>query len=382
ASPNGTGRYYDGRNLAASGPVVVVTLNYRLGALGFLAHPALATADGYMGNYGLLDQLEALRWIQRNIKSFGGDPDRVMVFGQSAGAIDLSALLVSPLSKGLFSRAAMQSGVCTIVSADSAEHTARQVQSLVGAGDASDVAAALRAVPAEILVRLPGASVASNNSLGLEFGPVLDRHLLPASPLAAIRRGTHMHMPILMGTTSEEYVPDWLVELVAGAQVRTEHEYILATERLWGAGAASVRRVYSAARYASAQDALAEALSDALMCAPTRRFARALAEAQCEPVWCYVFDRPGASGRAGHGDDIPFIFQSCAVPDDGQDLAMQMAKYWTTFAATGNPNHNAAPAWPQYSALRDRVLLIAREIGVAERFRSRMLDLWDAADAG
>ena len=195
---------YDGAELAAQGDVVVVTLQYRLGAFGWLADDALATPSATpAGNYGLLDQIAALQWVQRNIAGFGGDPKRVLVFGESAGAVDTCLLVASPLAKGLFDRALMRERRVRRERRRDAQHAAAAAfAAAAGCTDAAQAASCLRALPLDTVMHtLPG--TIDLTSLGRpRYGPYVDGRVLPDDPLDRIRRGDANHVPVVVGSNA------------------------------------------------------------------------------------------------------------------------------------------------------------------------------------
>jgi para-nitrobenzyl esterase len=215
--PGLTGNLYDGRTLAETQKVVVVTYNYRLAALGFLAHPALSaeSPNGASGNYGLLDGISALKWVQRNARAFGGDPSRVMLFGESAGAISTCSLLASPLAHGLFSSALMESGWCAAAPLTRRYTRGQHIAQAVGCAAVPDVAACLRAVSVDSIVQADGSPFGLVTDLingpidlsiyhDLHFGPTVDGYVLPDAPLSLIAQGKHNHVPVVMGSNSQE----------------------------------------------------------------------------------------------------------------------------------------------------------------------------------
>lgn len=204
---------YDGRFLAQREGVVVVTLNYRLGALGFLAHEALSaeSSDGGSGNYGLMDQIAALEWVRDNVAGFGGDPTRVMLFGESASGVDALALLASPLAEGLFRAVLVQSGGARGLPLDEAEAEGAERVAETSCGDAEDVLACLRDLDGSTIVEtMPGVVGIGELELGAGsrvFGPVVDGRVLEQPPLQAVEAGAHHAVPFVVGTNLDE-APD------------------------------------------------------------------------------------------------------------------------------------------------------------------------------
>jgi para-nitrobenzyl esterase len=365
---SGTGSFagYDGSSLAAAGPAVVVTINYRLGPLGFLPLPALAAEDpnGSTGNYGLLDQQAALQWVKQNIAAFGGDPTHVTLWGQSAGAWSTLMHLASPLGRGLFASAVSESGGVGLRDLATSE-------SLVGApyvaqlGCADDAGAAdggaalvacLRAVP-ESSVLWPAPSDDS-------WGPVIDGYVITEPLMTTFNAGKQAHVPLILGTTSLEYGSAGLPVVPPGppvASVTTLAEYENAVTLLFGeSNATSILAMYPTSSYASPQAAYIAVLDDWGMFCPMRRVARAFVASQSEPVWRYLFshvDSNGVQASTGpvHASDLPFWFATFPAFDFTPDsteasLSSSMGGYLTRFAATGNPNGDGATKWPTYAS--------------------------------
>jgi para-nitrobenzyl esterase len=359
---------YDGAALAARTSAVVVTLDYRLGALGFLAHQSLnaESARGVSGNYGILDQIAALRWVQANIAGFGGSPQRVLLFGESAGGVDTLIHVVSPLSKGLFAAAAVESGGVEKTTLAQGITATQPVVDGVGCTDASDVAACLRSKPAEQMVGAVATSVGPLDKTGLHYKPVIDGYVLEDSSLNVIAGGRHNHVPVILGTNADEtsrMVPT----------VSTDAEYQAAVTSLYGPtlGAMALTH-YPASAYSSPRQALIALTTDVLWTCPIRRVARALASGQSEPVYRYHFGwaAPGAAGAlvgATHGLELAFVFGSFGAVGNGggtaftptaADLSLSetVQDYWGRLAAHGDPNGGSAPLWPRYDAATDPYL--------------------------
>jgi para-nitrobenzyl esterase len=337
---------YDGEKLAAATGAVVVTLEYRIGALGFFAHAALnaESEHGVSGNYGLLDQIAALAWVRDNAAAFGGAPDHVMVFGESAGGVDAMALLVSPLAEGLFAAVGIESGgVYTTTLADGIAAT-KPVVDGVGCGDAADVAACLRGKSAAQLAAVPAAI--GPLETGMHFKPVIDGHVLPEGSLARVERGAHNHVPVILGTNADEtsrMVP----------AVTTDAQYHAAVRALYPAAAAdALLALYPSSSYASPRAALVRLTTDTTWTCPARRIARALADHQSEPVFRYhlSWKAPGAVGAvtgATHGIELPHVFgnfdavRELTPSSANLALSAQVQGYWGRLARARDPTGRA-----------------------------------------
>ncbi len=377
---------YDGTQLAAGGDVIVVTASYRLGPLGWLADPALTSASGSTssGNLGLLDQIAALQWVRRNIGAFGGDPDRVMVFGESAGAVDTCALVASPLAKDLFSRALMESGGCVALPLAQAEATGEGVVSKAGCASAADVAACLRGLSVDAIMAA-GGTTANVVAAGLgTYGPVIDGYALKGQPEVTIAAGEHNKVPMVIGSNSDEtstYVP----------AVPTCEQYAADVQSLYGAIASSALQQYPCDQYATPQKAYIALTSDARFICTARRDARSFAKGQQEATFRYLFthgvDTPqGKANGAFHGLELLWVFQDLNVsgytPSQGElALADAMLQYWTQFAATGDPNADGVPQWPQYSAEDDPYIALDDTIKAENSYHSAQCDFWDGVAA-
>lgn len=366
---SGTAALYDGANLARRG-VVMVTINYRLGRLGFFDHPALAAerpADEPAGNYGVMDQIAALEWVRDNIAAFGGDPSQVTVFGESAGGAAVLQLMVAPEARGLFHRAVVQSGLGRQRSAllDQDRPGRPSAQSLgvgfarsAGLGDAT--ADALRALPAERLLT-PMPAFYSDNL-------IVDGKVVPEDVVQAFAAGRQAPVPLMIGTNSAEFW--WIKPADAGAYGRTD-------DALSDAEYDALLAAYGG------QDGYdAHVISDLIFNEPARHLSRLHARAG-HPTWLYRFDvvpesNPEPSGGATHASERPYVFDTLHTvgrPLGERDAraSAAMADYWTTFGRTGDPNGADRPAWPEFGAEPDRLLEftndgpVARPMPFAER---------------
>ncbi|MYD99113.1 MAG: carboxylesterase family protein [Gammaproteobacteria bacterium] len=327
---------YRGRELAAQG-AVVVSIQYRLGVFGFLGHPSLSaeSANGSSGNYGILDQIEALRWIRANIGQFGGDPGNVTVFGESAGAGDIAYLLLTPLADGLFHRAISQSGGWP---ADQRRTLAENEAEGVGFLASAEIPgiAELRALPAESLLDL----AKEHFQRGYDDPPV-DGWLLPDPPADLLARKAFEPRPVMFGFNADEMLM-----------------YVIPTTERWQRALAETPRpgaVDELLKGLPVPQRLDELESAGQFTCPSIALADGFA-AGGAPTYVYRFDRI-RSGEHGigayHGAEIPYIFDThdAWLPTDADDrwLTRRMMGYWLNFAATGNPNHDGSPAWPRWS---------------------------------
>ena len=364
----GNGANYDASALALEGDAVVVTINYRLGPLGFMAQSALSAANGAVGSgsAGLLDQQEALRWVQRNIDAFGGDAGNVTIFGESAGASSVCAQLASPTAAGLFDKAIAQSYSCTATyDTLAAEHvTGQTVAKAVGCDTAADVAACLRAAPAEALLRAwPGGSFVVGGSS------------LPEQPGAAIAAGRWNRVPVVHGNLQDEntlFTPLSLSE-TQRQQLLTDDPAVYAAtlQARFGARAAAVAERYPLAEYGSTLRVLAAVASDvgSALSTCTHVAAYGLLRGTAQPVFAYQFrdqdapallDFPYDPARydegAQHAGELPYLFPGLfggPLTAEQQALSTAMVRYWTNFAATGDPNGDGLPAWSRYASPAD-----------------------------
>lgn len=342
---------YGGQPLVESAHIVLVTINYRLGPFGYLANAALAAADQHhsTGNYGTLDQLLALRWVQNNITAFGGDPQRVMVFGESAGGEAVCTLLASPLASGLFAAAAIESGPCGTKSLANAESYGDTVVSAVGCAAAADVPGCLRAAsPASFMSTLPPSVIGQ-----LPYNAVVDGYVLSDMPSTVIATGQHNHVPVILGTNKDEMGINYPANTIA-----TDAAYQLAVAKAATALASTfgsaitaqnILDEYPATDYASPNDAFVALATDLDFLCPAQFAAQLLANNQQEPVYQYLFDYL-PDPNAIHGSELPFVFGSKPSPSTGDTQIIDLfAAYWSGLATSGNPNANGLPTWTAIS---------------------------------
>jgi para-nitrobenzyl esterase len=383
------GLFYDGRALAERYGVVVVTTSYRLGPLGFFHHPALADEGSPAANQGLLDQRRALEWVRDNIEAFGGDPDAVTIFGESAGSLDVCLHVAAPDSAGLFHRAIGQSGGCTVRMATTAE-TAEGVAAFteaMGCTGAPDPLACLREVPAgELLAAppvdgappepLPGGDAYQGGTPRWGFDPLVDGEVIPDQPRALFDDGAVADVPYILGSNTDEGT----LFHVAADPVEDEEQLLAALERRFGgAAAATIAAAYPVAEFDSADAALQRITGDGGLVCSTHDTARRAAAAGLD-VWMYNFDFPLPipgleSLGATHGAEIAFVFDS--VPGEEQMIVGEpMRGYWTRLARTGSPNGEDALAWPAFAPDADTRINFATELSVRTDFRADECAMW------
>lgn len=392
---SGTQAMYDGAALAARGDVVVVTLNYRLGALGFL-HGAsrCGSALDTTGNQGVQDQVAALRWVRSEIAAFGGDPQNVTAFGESAGSISLSALLAMPSATGLFERAILQSGSANLVL--SPERASQATDLMLADQELTpEQGGALRGLAADGLMGVQNR--ATPRAGGVFYGPVIDGQVLPTDPFAAIENGSAAGVPVLIGTNLDEN------RFFSAFDPRTagiDASGVLAiAERLLqnrgapdGSAAAQVVEEYRKARAARNEDTspleLFHALaSDAVFRQPAMRLAEL--QARHAPVYAYLFDyaSPIQNGLigAGHLLEVPFVFGTTGHPHvraftgEGagvEALTDRMQDAWLAFARTGDPGTVELP-WPTYEADRRQTQRLGPVCETVDAPREPERAIWD-----
>ncbi len=385
----GSQSMYNGEHLARRGDVVVVTINYRLGALGFLR---LATATngsaGATGNEAILDQVAALEWVRDEIAAFGGDPGNVTAFGESAGSISIAALLASPRATGLFGRAILQSGSANLItSAPLADQVGGMV---VGDLAVGTEAPALRAVPAERVMEAQDR--ATPRTGGVSYAPVADGEVVATDPFAAIARGSARGVDILIGSNLDEMnlfrFMDQSIDTLDGAGL------LARVTAAFGDKAREVVAAYKDAVAARGGEPTAPRTwlalqTDQVFRAPAMKLA-ALQAAHTPSVYAYRFDHAsdafGGILGAAHALELPFVFGTLSDPGFGammggaseitSSLSDRMQDAWLAFARTGNPATESLPAWPRYEAGTRATMLFAAEPSVAEAPEEATRAVW------
>jgi para-nitrobenzyl esterase len=381
ALTGGSGSIYDGEALAKKG-VVVVTVNYRLGVFGFLAHPELTKESdrNASGNYGLLDQIAALEWVQKNIAVFGGDPKRVTIFGESAGSWSVNYMMATPLARGLFQRVIGESGAEFAPAHSQAEAEKAGVAFGASAGAAS--IAGLRALSAEDLQKARFQTAAN-----------VDGWLLPTDVYTIFKEGKQSDVPVLIGSNNDEgtmFTP----ATVTAASFRGM------AEKRYGGDAPEFLKLYPFSSDSSSSDKDAWAAQAASMRDQTfgwemRTWARMQTKTGKSKVYLYYFSRvpPGKHRAAGayHGSEIAYVFDNLKVApfattgnapatpweDTDRKLAEAMSSYWVNFATKGDPNGSGLAKWPAYRAKDDLAMGFGDEIKVEPLPHKAALDFLD-----
>jgi para-nitrobenzyl esterase len=388
----GKGNIYEGRHLADYSKAVVVTVAYRLGPLGWLAHPALSrqSVTRTSGNYALLDLIAALKWVKQNIRAFGGDPSRVLVFGESAGAINTCHLLVSPLARGLFTAALMQSGACVSKPQATREAEGLKLATLLGCSGASDAAACLRSLPpkdvvSKIVTKIDIFSATTDVTHPWDFipwGPTVDGHVIPQTPIKAIRAGKHNQVPFAIGSNAHE------AELfVSITEVRSCSRFAAKVKTVFGTHAAEVLKRYPCAGYSSPRMAAIALSTDLVFTCYARRIAREVSRAQTEPVYRYYYTHGFSKGLVGllhafHASELPFVFgtfsKALYFPTSKETaLSHAMQEYWRGLADSGSPTAAGAPSWPRYSPTDESLIVLDDQIKTQKGIKSALCDFWD-----
>jgi len=409
----GSWSIYRGEHLARLG-VVVVTINYRLGVLGFLGHRCLADPGdptALFANFGLADQVAALDFVRGNIASFGGDPENVTIFGESAGGMSVACLLGSSAASGLFGRAIIESGPAVALSIDRAGEIAEGVAAELGIGTISR--RALEEVPVQrLLVAQARVAARFEEVSGLAFQPVVDGRLLPMHPLQAIAAGSARGVDLLIGTNRDEFrfftisAPE-LVPSSDEALVAAVERYLELPEHLGNTlglsrapGPSGAKRAEAlieeyrsgslAARGALDLESVVVALaSDFVFRIPSLRLALSHSAAgSASYVYLFTWESPIGNGLLGscHALELPFVFGTLANPivalfsgggDDAHALSATIQQCWVNFARSGDPSSERAGPWPAYDSERRPTMVLGPACGVEDDPLRRERVAWD-----
>jgi para-nitrobenzyl esterase len=361
----GSSPSYDGVNLANHG-VIEVTFNYRVGPIGFIAHPLLSKESEHnsSSNYGLLDQIAALQWVQKNIAAFGGDPNRVTIFGQSAGGTSVICLVASPLAEGLFQRAIAQS-MAEINWSDIRENKwgtqpiekmGEQLAKDLGCDTAPDVLACMRAKGAQEVMDKGQAAIDLFGPSTYRYGPCVDGWVIPDLPLNIFEAGKQNNVPLLIGSMADE---GNLFSAVANAKVDSYKDLV---SRLCGDKASQVLAIFPAGDDAQAKASANKVVGLLTFTCPAKTYAAANSKIN-DNTYFYQFTRvpPGSRMGAFHALDVNYVFANFRpimsplkadkyFADVDRALAETIMGYWTTFAANGDPNKTGLTQWPAWDA--------------------------------
>lgn len=364
---------YNGAPLARRG-AVVVTINYRLGQLGFFMHPALQTEDGGLANFGLLDQIAALGWVQQNIARFGGDAGNVTIFGQSAGGKSVLALVASPMARGLFHKGIAQSSYAVPDQASAkALEVGNKLADALGLGGANATAAQLRLVPARKFAEIKGQGL-SNAPV-----PISGDKVLPQSIEATFAAGKEAPVPLILGNTSDD------ASVVSAFGIDSAQ----VLERL-GAAGLLIRALYPGVR--DKAQLARQATRDFVFTLPVRGIADR--HSKRAPTWRYSFEYTAVAERpehrlgVPHGGDVPYALETGDLFEGTRDIfteqdrryARSVADYWFAFARTGTPSAQGGLPWPAHRSGQDRTLVFADTIAVRRNFmRARLTILLGAS---
>lgn len=386
---SGSDDLYDGASLARSTRAIVVTLNYRLGALGFLSHPALTTATAprrALPAVGLLDQRAAMQWVQRNIAAFGGDPASVVLDGESAGAWSICSHLAMPASRGLFARAILQSGACSdalYFTAEAANAQGEQLAIKLGCSptpSGTDVASCLRSKPADEVIAAIPFRRGTLLQPGAWWGPIIDGAELPRAPLSAIAAGDFARVPLILGTARAEGT----LHTMSFDQV-TPDELTWFISTTFGAHAAAP--VISHYAGATPKSILSDVVSHGIFRCNNRRVARA-ASAHGVPVYLYEWTHALAGPPnvhalgATHGIDLFFLWDFTTSgpgprigPSPAERPLVELTRQlWSAFLHTGAPT----PSWPRYSSSTDAHFVLDHPSSTGTHLDAATCDFWDS----
>jgi para-nitrobenzyl esterase len=384
--------WYDGQFFASKQGVVLVTIQYRLGPLGFFAHPSLGDESGPMGNQGLLDQRMALQWVQDNIAKFGGDPKNVTIFGESAGSADVCYHVASPGSRGLFHRAISESGGCTFGSVG-AERTPDVVGptmvaygKALGCAEGKDQLACMRKVSVDDLLAnsmqpMPGAGGSLAGGMW-SFAAVIDgaKGFFPDAPRALFDRGEIAKVPYLLGSNNDEGT----TFVIRATALTSADDYMADLKMRFGDKAGDVAAVYPPSDFGGDFNAArARVIGDSGVACSTHDTARRASKAGLK-VFMYNFHMDWSIAasllHAGHASEISHVFGAPYLPmpdPDSEMVGAAMNAYWARFAKAGDPNGKDAPAtWPEFTQDADKRLELDPKWQVLDNFRTKECAFW------
>jgi para-nitrobenzyl esterase len=366
---------FNGEWLAQNKEVVLVTINYRLAQFGFLYIPE---AD-IVGNYGIRDQIKALEWIQGNIKAFGGDPDNITVFGESAGGVSVGLLL--GLRPELFHKAIIQSGYITfnpdMMSPDTISAIGQRFVREIGCEGAGDCASCLRSKSAKDV--LSAGSITFKIGSKQKYGPILDGAFITAAPLSLIKNGKGANTPLIMGLNADEGA---FFALTLG--IKTEKDYENWVRNTYPDLADSILSTYSASHYERPDQAAADVLGDAIFACPTRKALKNLSAVN-KSLYHYYFTYPPEATRklgvgAFHGAELSYIFHTFKDKlKEAEQVSQTISELWTSFAYEGIPSCGKI-RWQPFTSQHQHYLVINKELATEKDLRKEQCDIWDRCD--
>ena len=389
----GTGSSTNGAPLARKG-AVVVSINYRLGPFGFLAHPSLsaASAQGVSGNQGFLDQIQALEWVRDNIAAFGGDPGRVTIFGESAGSLSVSALMTSPLAAGLFHRAIGQSGSIfanrfPLRAEEGEPHSESTFVSAEALGvglaaaleaDSGDPLTSMRERSADEVLAAWNSDPAFTNYFTL---PTIDGRVLPATAAEIFAQGRHNDVPLMLGSNADE--GSAIAPAVAPGALASKQAYETWVRERLGEHASRALELYPAAADGDVADALSNLVCDELFTWAMQAWASAT-DSGGAPAYLYYFSRvpPGEQSHilgAYHAAEIPYVFATVDAPrytPRDRRISAAMSEAWVRFADSGDPNGGDLPRWLPFTADDENYLEFGNDIRTDKGLRGEKVALW------
>lgn len=391
-SEEGSGVFtYEGVRLARRSKAVVVTLQYRLNTLGYMSLEELDNEAGHTsGNWGLRDQLFALTWIQDHIHLFGGDPDRVMLFGESGGASSVCGLVATPEASGLFHAAIMQSGGCGGQILSDVRNWSSAIVEGVGCSQATDTLACLRDVDAHELARVSSEGGTTSEGIVLTLaGPMIDRVLLPQSPLLMMNEGLHNQVPLVFGVNADETASP-LFGIIGRTWSQTQYENYV--RGIFGAQAESVLDVYSVgagSEFRLPIQALIALTTDLQFICPSRRYAQAASRGQQAPVYRFLFDHALSSTEASllgafHGLELMYNFQHLgelegySASQDDLYVEEAMMSLWLDFAISNAPQSFDGVQWQPYEEATDPYLSITSPLAMKQGLRTERCDFLES----
>jgi para-nitrobenzyl esterase len=385
ATGSGALPLYDGEALASTGEAVVITINYRLGVLGFLSHPELAAESPYgaSGNYGILDQIAALDWVRQNIAAFGGDPERVTIAGESAGGESVCILGAMPLAEGLVDGIIGSSGACMGTEGnteDGDQSDSRAVAEDAGERLAQELGvetvAELRDLPVD---RITEAAAA----VGPHWRPSVDGYVLDRSPAEIYAAGDQLDVPTMIGSNADELS----ITQAFPSDPVTPAQYYASVQDEHGGDAAAFLDLYPGRTEEQVADSVLQAQTDRVFTRAMYRWAHLQSRTGRAPAYLYYFthtppDESLLEYGAYHGAEVMYAFDNLGADDDADYgeadrlLRDQLSGYWLNFARTGDPNGTGLPLWPTFSEAPEQVMELGTPSGMTARPRPEAIDYW------